>query len=522
MGPKARCNLVAVVARACVAVTLTASALAAGALVATTDAHPTPTRLPMNARQIDAPRWPAYWLAGRDGGVFSLGLAPFLGSAGGTNLNRPIVGISATPDGGGYWLVASDGGIFSYGNARYFGSTGAVRLNAPVVAMTPTPTGNGYWLLAADGGIFSFGDARFAGSTGGIRLNRAVVAMAATPTGNGYWLVASDGGIFSFGDAPYLGSTGNITLSRPVVGMASTPAGDGYWLVASDGGIFAFGGATFLGSTGGLKLNQPVVAMAPTAAGDGYWFVASDGGIFAFGNAPYRGSMGNSHINAPIVGIARTWSADPYPPGATGFDISWPQCGGAFPAPRPAISVVGVNDGRPLTHNPCFSDELAWAGPAVTLYINTDFPPTDDPAALSGPAGNCASGDMSCESYNYGFNAATDAFHSATTAGARAALWWLDVETKNGWPADKGLNARVIAGNIAALQGLGVTVGIYGTSFQWNKIAGAYAPGLPIWVAGAQNRTEAPGFCDPAHNFAGGTAWLAQYPNPPYDGDFGC
>ena len=50
---------------------------------------------------------------------------PVLGSTGGMALNQPIVGMAATPDGGGYWLVASDGGIFSYGDARFFGSTGS-------------------------------------------------------------------------------------------------------------------------------------------------------------------------------------------------------------------------------------------------------------------------------------------------------------------------------------------------------------------------------------------------------------
>ncbi len=46
--------------------------------------------------------------------MFSFGDARFLGSMGGTRLNQPVVGIAATPDGGGYWLVASDGGIFSF------------------------------------------------------------------------------------------------------------------------------------------------------------------------------------------------------------------------------------------------------------------------------------------------------------------------------------------------------------------------------------------------------------------------
>ena len=218
--------------------------------------------------------------------------ARLLGSMGGEVLNRPIVAMAPTPEGGGYWLVASDGGIFSFGDARFFGSTGGIRLNEPIVGMAPTPDGGGYWLVASDGGIFSFGDARFSGSTGDIHLNEPIVGMASTPDGDGYWLVASDGGIFSFGDARFSGSTGDIHLNEPIVGMASTPDGDGYWLVASDGGIFSFGDARFFGSTGGIHLNEPIVGMASTPDGDGYWLVASDGGIFSFGNSAFDGSMG--------------------------------------------------------------------------------------------------------------------------------------------------------------------------------------------------------------------------------------
>ena len=52
-------------------------------------------------------------LAAADGGVFAFCGAPFYGSMGGKPLDRPIVGIAATPDGGGYWLAASDGGVFA-------------------------------------------------------------------------------------------------------------------------------------------------------------------------------------------------------------------------------------------------------------------------------------------------------------------------------------------------------------------------------------------------------------------------
>jgi len=38
-------------------------------------------------------------------------------------------------DGAGYWLVAADGGIFSYGDAPFLGSTGAIQLAQPIVGM---------------------------------------------------------------------------------------------------------------------------------------------------------------------------------------------------------------------------------------------------------------------------------------------------------------------------------------------------------------------------------------------------
>jgi hypothetical protein len=247
-----------------------------------------------------------YWEVASDGGIFSFGGAQFYGSTGSIHLNQPIVGMAATPDGGGYWLVASDGGIFAFGDAGFYGSTGSIHLNQPIVGMSATHDGAGYWLVASDGGIFAFGDAGFYGSTGSIHLNQPIVGMSATHDGAGYWLVASDGGIFAFGDAAFAGSTGNIHLNKPIVGMAATADGGGYWLVASDGGIFAFGNAAFAGSMGGQPLNKPIVGMAATANGGGYWLVASDGGIFAFGNAAFAGSMGGQPLNKPIVALATT------------------------------------------------------------------------------------------------------------------------------------------------------------------------------------------------------------------------
>ena len=86
---------------------------------------------------------------------------------GGTPLNQPVVGMAASPTGGGYWMTASDGGIFAFGDAAFEGSLGGTHLDQPIVGMAATPTGLGYWLAAADGGVFAYGDAPFEGSDGG-------------------------------------------------------------------------------------------------------------------------------------------------------------------------------------------------------------------------------------------------------------------------------------------------------------------------------------------------------------------
>ncbi len=200
----------------------------------------------------------------------------------GRPLSAPIVGIATATlpnDAYPYWLVSSDGGVFAFAGqppfpgvvgappapgARFFGSMGGTHLNAPVVGIAATPDGGGYWLVAADGGVFAFGDARFLGSMGGTHLNSPIVGIAATPDGGGYWLVAADGGVFAFGDARFLGSMGGTHLNSPIVGIVATSDGGGYVLAGEDGGLFDFGDAPFMGSALGL-VNPPIIGVSYSA-----------------------------------------------------------------------------------------------------------------------------------------------------------------------------------------------------------------------------------------------------------------
>ena len=253
------------------------------------------------------------------------------GDLAGLTLADEVVGMAATPSGGGYWLVATDGGVFAFGDAAFHGSTGDIDLDRPIVGMAATPTGLGYWLVASDGGVFTFGDAAFHGSMGGTPLAQPVVGMAATPSGLGYWLVAADGGVFTFGDATFHGSTGALTLAEPITAMASTSSGAGYWMLARDGGVFTFGDATFHGAGLDPSRRQDAMAIGADPAG-GYWILSGDGHVMTFGPVSRDPSPDpvcqRDAVRGGVVGSTGAWwyttSVDVPLPGftssATGID----------------------------------------------------------------------------------------------------------------------------------------------------------------------------------------------------------
>jgi subtilisin family serine protease len=198
---------------------------------------------------ITAPRR-AMWIAEASGAVQALGDA-------GTFATTPAatVALAADRQRRGFWTVDATGVVRATGWAGQIvvhGDLAGVALAAPVVGIAATPTGGGYWLVSADGGVFAFGDAVFAGSMVGRGLAAPVVGIAATTlgAGKGYWLASADGGVFAFGDAAFAGSMAGVRLSASIRAV-SAPPGGGYVLMGGDGGVFSFAGAPFVGSAVG-------------------------------------------------------------------------------------------------------------------------------------------------------------------------------------------------------------------------------------------------------------------------------
>jgi hypothetical protein len=238
-----------------------------------------------------------YYVLGSDGGIFSFGQAPFLGSVPGLGLPTKVTGLrlAVTRTGLGYHILGADGGIFTFGDAPFLGSVPGLGLPVKVQALDlqPTPSGKGYWILGADGGVFTFGDAPFLGSVPGLGIQGAkALRLIPTPTGKGYWVLGVDGGVFSFGDATFAGSVPGTGVAPPVVGLAADPPGRGYWVLAEDGGVYSFG-VPFQGSVPGAGLcTWPKgVQLAPTATGNGYWVVGDEGSVFSFGDAGRFGDV---------------------------------------------------------------------------------------------------------------------------------------------------------------------------------------------------------------------------------------
>lgn len=224
-------------------------------------------------------------------------------------------------------------------------------------------------------------------------------------------------------------------------------------------------------------------------------------------------------------------SGSSYSPTPGGYDISYPQGAGPYPT-APTFGIVGVSDGLPWSHNPYLASQYAWApaAPYSGFYMNTANPGSAS-AHWTAPGPDTCNGtssDPGC-AYNYGWNAAADAFAyaQAQTGGAVGRAWWLDVETANSWSADAHLNAIDLQGSIDYLAAQNVPrVGVYSTASMWSSIVGTNqivysGRAVSEWLATGASASSAPSYCSTT-SFTGGAIAIVQYPSNGYDGDYGC
>jgi len=217
----------------------------------------------------------------------------------------------------------------------------------------------------------------------------------------------------------------------------------------------------------------------------------------------------------------------------TGNDVSWPQCGSAFPAAS-AFGIVDVNGGLANNLNPCIGpssaypsyteSELYWAAatttgaataqPKVSVYVNTADPSNvsgttvvgDWPTSGTSPYGTCTTTEIKIRgttttvgesspacAWVYGYEKAAqdltwlsaaataiDAQESTTSVSTSpdAYPFWLDVETTNTWQsgtAGVAMNVADLQGMVSAFEHGGIAsndLGVYSTASQWAQIAG--------------------------------------------------
>lgn len=231
-----------------------------------------------------------------------------------------------------------------------------------------------------------------------------------------------------------------------------------------------------------------------------------------------------------LVMPATALAAGPYTPSNIGYDLSFTTL--SYPADSFHFGIVGVTRGKAFTHNTRFASEVSWTkvgGAPTTVYMNLNAPYGSTVAGHISTPKSCPSRVVAnaepteCEGYNYGYNAAQDAFAYAKKVEWLYPLWWLDVEEANSWSATTTVNAATIQGAIDYLNTQGIRVGVYSMPFMWRNVAGkdfvptqvigGVAVSIPTWLPiGITNQVGALNKCVTAKSFiTGSPIWLIQY-----------
>jgi LysM repeat protein len=218
-----------------------------------------------------------------------------------------------------------------------------------------------------------------------------------------------------------------------------------------------------------------------------------------------------SSSTAALLELAAAESS-PYTASVAGYDISFPDCSRTLPTDA-GFFIVGLNNGRPFTANPCFEIEYAAAkasGLSPSIYLNAAYAPS----LIRHVTPDCASageaqplGRRRRIAYAVGCSEAEASV--GMLGGLPAAAIWIDIEPANTWSKRPGMNRAAIAGFAATLltQDPRPIVGVYSSAAYWPGLTGAWSSfPLPEWLA-TGSPVDANGCALP---FAAGRVWLSQ------------
>jgi hypothetical protein len=310
-----------------------------------------------------------YWLCDTSGNVYGYGSA----FDAHLDVDYPVSGMSAVPQGNGFVAVEEDGTVHAVGDAQHYGqyvlagfslpgppSQGEWQepvLRATDIAMNYN--GTGYWVSYSNGSILGFGDVELdpapgfgtqgdgqwyglltpsgpelsAGVTQKVflpgtpvvtwceiqatspRTGRAhwaqarATAICAHPTANGFWVTNAHGEYFAFGASKLFNDIRQHT--RPEYARGHPTWGDG--VTVPYGGLWQ---RTFnAGQGNGFVAGGVCTSVECTEDGKGIWLLFGDGHIAQFGSALGLGPVSFYNSNDPKMvvpsGIGRRYSTMP-------------------------------------------------------------------------------------------------------------------------------------------------------------------------------------------------------------------
>lgn len=167
----------------------------------------------------------------------------------------------------------------------------------------------------------------------------------------------------------------------------------------------------------------------------------------------------------PLATVDQPSPAVPQSADDSGYDVSYPQCHRTLPSAQVGFAIVGLNNGKPFSQNPCFAKQWAWAARHQTaaVYINTADPGKGTPTEY----GRRVADDTLARLAKYDVAAGTPV--------------WLDIEAANSWvSADR--STQVINETMRRLAAAGHPVGIYAAPLHWFEITLNAVVDVPIWM----------------------------------------